>query len=107
MELQFEYDETRDLLTVEGQQYSGDLFRAWGKDGLPVGAVFRIVKRADGEPLTVERLLPEMTPEQEGRFWQTVAYFREHVLEHGRWLTVNAWDTEAEADNYLAGGRIP
>lgn len=42
----YEYDEQRDVLTVEGVQYAGELFRSFGM--LPPGTVLRIDKREDG-----------------------------------------------------------
>ncbi len=47
MKLQFEYDETKDVLTIEGIQYSGELFRDWSANGMPVGQVFSIEKRSE------------------------------------------------------------
>ena len=46
--LQFEYDETKDLLIIEGMKYSGDLFRALSESGLAVGEYLRIIERKDG-----------------------------------------------------------
>ena len=47
MSLQFSYDEARDVLTIEGIRYSGELFRGIGLE-TPVGAWIQIVKREDG-----------------------------------------------------------
>ena len=47
--LEFSYDAVRDILTVEGVQYDGNLFRALGTKGLAVGETLKIVNRsADG-----------------------------------------------------------
>lgn len=55
MALSFSYDEERDVLTVEGIQYSGALFRALGVQGLTKGSVLQILGREDGL-LTVKDL---------------------------------------------------
>ena len=46
MRLQFSYDETNDVLTVEGIRYSGELFRTLGFGA--IGSVLRLVERKDG-----------------------------------------------------------
>jgi hypothetical protein len=45
--LDFSYDDWRDILTVEGAQYSGDLFRALAR-GLQLNQPFMIIERKDG-----------------------------------------------------------
>ena len=53
--LDFEYDPIRDVLTIEGKQYSGELFRMWGDDeglGLYDGACWINASRKGG-PVTV------------------------------------------------------
>lgn len=45
--LSFEYDEIADVLTVEGINYSGDIFRQMG-GMMEVGQVFQLTARADG-----------------------------------------------------------
>lgn len=40
MNRSFNYDFCRDVFTLYGQEYSGTLFRAWGKNGLPSGTHF-------------------------------------------------------------------
>jgi hypothetical protein len=42
--IQVEYDATIDTLTIEGTKFSGDLFRAFGKEGMRVGTVFTITE---------------------------------------------------------------
>lgn len=56
--LNFAYDADRDVLTVEGVAYSGDLFRAWAAYGLVVNTPFVITRRRDDGAVTIERLLP-------------------------------------------------
>ena len=43
--LSFEYDEEKDILTVEGIHYSGSLFREWADEGMEVGQLFKITYR--------------------------------------------------------------
>jgi hypothetical protein len=44
--LQFSYDAIRDVLTIEGVQYSGGLFREFGLG--PLNRPLKIIKREDG-----------------------------------------------------------
>ncbi len=53
--LNFYYDDRKDLMTIEGINYSGDLFRAWGEGGMELGTLFRITDRKDGV-ISVERV---------------------------------------------------
>lgn len=46
--LKFDYDEDRDVLTIEGIAYHGSLFRAWAAGGLPIDEKFKIIRREDG-----------------------------------------------------------
>ena len=41
------YDSASDILTIEGIQYQGDLFRALGSFPIREDEVFRIVRRED------------------------------------------------------------
>lgn len=50
--LEYDYDVATDILTVEGQQYSGALFRSWAVDGFPDGQHFSF-HRANDEAFTV------------------------------------------------------
>lgn len=46
--LQFDYDESSDVMTIEGIKYSGELFRQWGSfNGIPSGTKFQIIRDAD------------------------------------------------------------
>jgi hypothetical protein len=46
------YDIASDIYTIEGQKYSGELFRAWGKNGIPTGTPFMFERRViGGEPV--------------------------------------------------------
>jgi hypothetical protein len=51
------YDWAYDRFEIYGIQYSGALFRAWGKDGMPVGTKFTLISRNDGS-ITLQRELP-------------------------------------------------
>lgn len=42
--LNFEYDEVTDILTIEGVEYDGELFRAFANAGPDYGSVFRFKK---------------------------------------------------------------
>jgi|Deesub1362A_J573_1020465.scaffolds.fasta_scaffold00107_60 hypothetical protein len=44
----------REEIEIEGIRYSYVVFRDWGKNGFPVGTVFKILKR--GDTLWVEKL---------------------------------------------------
>jgi len=55
----FRYDWESDVFTIYGLKYSGDLFRNWGRHGLPVGSIYRIDKRKD-DTLVITRLTPEI-----------------------------------------------
>ena len=46
--LNFEYDEQSDVITIEGQKYAGNFFRAMDPLGLACGELFCILKRRDG-----------------------------------------------------------
>ena len=56
--LDFEYDELRDIMTIEGMKYSGELFKAFAEGGLPVGEHLKIIKREDGV-VTFQRITDE------------------------------------------------
>jgi hypothetical protein len=45
--LQFSYDQAKDVITIEGIKYAGDLFRGLGF-GLQHGQLFRVVSRDAG-----------------------------------------------------------
>jgi len=51
------YDWAHDRFEIYGIQYSGALFKAWGKNGMPVGTRFTIIGREDGL-ITLHRELP-------------------------------------------------
>lgn len=51
----FTYDWSTDIFTVFGMKYTGDLFRVWGRYGLPNGAIFRIENRR-GDTLTLSHI---------------------------------------------------
>lgn len=53
--LDFHYDEQRDILTVEGINYSGEMFREFGIHGLELGTAFQLIERHDGA-IILERL---------------------------------------------------
>lgn len=38
--LDFTYDKDRDVITIEGQEYSGEIFRQFGQRGLATGSLF-------------------------------------------------------------------
>jgi hypothetical protein len=57
--LNFSYDTERDVLTIEGQQYSGELFRAWAEGGLPTDQLFRFIRKEDGSFMIGKVFLPE------------------------------------------------
>lgn len=38
------YDFSRDIFSIYGINYSGDLLRGWGRYGLPTGAIFQIMR---------------------------------------------------------------
>jgi len=52
--LQFSYDLERDVLTVEGKQYSGHLFRVWGTP--PTGLFYQF--KVKDEAILVEQVVP-------------------------------------------------
>lgn len=41
-------------IEIEGRQYSYDLFKAWGIDGMPVNTLFKLI---DKEKLTIEKII--------------------------------------------------
>jgi hypothetical protein len=45
--LQWAYDARHDVITIEGVQYSGGLFREWGRNGMAIGTLFRLTQRDD------------------------------------------------------------
>ena len=51
MKLDFSYDESNDILTVEGLKFSGDLFRRFSSS-LPLGQPFMLLGR-DGGVITI------------------------------------------------------
>lgn len=55
--LRFSYDAMRDVLTIEGTDFSGGFFRTLGADGINVGVPFVIVRR-DGA-ITIRVLAPD------------------------------------------------
>ena len=63
MALVFDYDAALDILTVEGRQYSGQLFRAWAQHGMPTGQLFRFVETwndaGDSSTITIERVVEQ------------------------------------------------
>lgn len=63
MKLDFSYDEERDVFTIEGVQWCGDLLRAVGVNGLPIGAIIRIEKREDGAVTLMRLYDPEKCDE--------------------------------------------
>lgn len=56
--LDFSYDESTDILTIEGVKWSGDLLRKMCTE-LPLGKWFRMVERADGV-ITIGTVSPEI-----------------------------------------------
>lgn len=46
--LDFLYDKDADVLTVNGQAYSGQLFRAFAKGGMPSGSLFEFFRHPNG-----------------------------------------------------------
>lgn len=54
------YDHDTDMLTVEGQQYSGQLFREWAKSGMPTGTLFELTRASDGA-IGITRIWPKVT----------------------------------------------
>ena len=44
--LNFSYDEDKDIITIEGVNYSGDIFRQVG-GAFPIGKKFSITKRIE------------------------------------------------------------
>lgn len=53
--MDYRYDPQRDVFTIEGIAYAGEIFRQFG-GLLPEGAVFRLDKRDDGV-LTITRII--------------------------------------------------
>ena len=53
--LDYSYNKKKDVLTVEGVQYSGDFFRAMSKAGIALNEPFKIVRR-DDDTITIERI---------------------------------------------------
>jgi hypothetical protein len=47
------YDWQTDTYKLEGIFYSAELFRAWAKDGLPIGTVFQIKRREENGVVTL------------------------------------------------------
>lgn len=43
------YHPLTDTYEIYGVRYAGALFKFWGKEGVPVGTLFRLVKREDGK----------------------------------------------------------
>lgn len=58
--LRIEQDPSRDLVTIEGVKYAGELFRGLGNVGFKPGTLIRIEKREDGA-LTVREFAPGET----------------------------------------------
>lgn len=47
--LQFSYDYDRDIIEIEGQEYTGALMRAFAEQGgLKTGTLFRFTRNPDG-----------------------------------------------------------
>jgi hypothetical protein len=60
----FKYDGMRDVLIIEGVKYSHELFRAWSKQGIPDGSIFKL-KRGnliDSDIITIEMVIPRGRP---------------------------------------------
>jgi hypothetical protein len=55
MTLAIYYDEPRDIVTIEGIRYSGELFRSF--DIAPTGTLLRIMARDDGI-VTLQKYAP-------------------------------------------------
>lgn len=53
--LTFNYDPARDILMVDGMQYSGAFFRALNKGGIPLNTPFKVIERSE-TVITIERL---------------------------------------------------
>ena len=63
MALDFSYDANRDILTVEGMRYSGEIFRQWAEK-LPVGYWFQFIGRSTGVvELRVDYAGPDELPD--------------------------------------------
>jgi hypothetical protein len=50
--LDYNYDALKDVITIEGINYSGEIFRLWAKE-LPLGVWFKIIRRDNGK-ITIE-----------------------------------------------------
>ena len=55
MTLAIDYDEGRDIVTIEGVRYCGELFRSFGI--APTGTLLRIMARDDGV-ITLQKYAP-------------------------------------------------
>lgn len=62
--LKFTYNKVADIFTIEGINYSGDLFR--GLSVLPVNTKFRIVERRPDGVLVIEQLEPTCDAQSAG-----------------------------------------
>lgn len=84
MMLDFEYDEIDDCLSIEGMKYSGELFRQWSKDGMPLQGIFRIVGRDDGV-FTVDDLTDQLPLPGSRHFGRKVIAVEDtYPLVHGQ-----------------------
>jgi len=54
--LNYFYDESRDVMVIEGMNYSGELFRAFAEGGLELYIPFDFIERKDGV-VTIRRLI--------------------------------------------------
>lgn len=76
MNLNFEYDAARDVLTVEGLQFAGVFFRQF--NSVPLGAPIKILSREDGVLIVAQMepwdrdwaLKPEESPDAQGFTWR-------------------------------------
>jgi len=48
MKIKYRDNPERQYLEIEGINYSYEILKAWGEGGLPIGSVFQIVERKDG-----------------------------------------------------------
>jgi hypothetical protein len=46
--LQYTYDMTNDILTIEGLEFTGEFFRELAGTLAPAGTLFQVVKRENG-----------------------------------------------------------
>lgn len=53
--LRYDYNPSTDVINIEGNDYSGQLFREWGIEGIVTNTWFKLVRGNDGQILFVER----------------------------------------------------